>query len=380
MGSFVFFGFLFVDRNSLTKKVVPFHYGVSEDNTKNGTYTGMLDNNNLIGNPCQLQSGELLNDVSASGRNRPWVKHKLQSLGVADAYGFFEQLKKYAQRVSDCGSWLRFSSCQNGHYKRLLSASFCKCRLCVMCQWRKSLVIYHQVFKLIHEHRKSYSSDIPLLLTLTIPNPKSDELRKSLDDMQVAFKKLVDRRSFERAIRSWFKALEVTYNEEKNTYHPHFHVLLLVPKAYFDHGRGLYISQEQWLEMWRESTGIKEITQVDIRKVKKRSKHESVESISAEVSKYATKPSSYLKQTADGNFNAPPKVIKTLHYALRNRRLVGYGGLFAKLRKKLKLEDIEKASLINISEDEQVCTCPVCQSTLREELYSWNLGARGYIG
>jgi len=326
----------------------------------------------------QHRTGELLSDERKNGKQRQWDNYKLQSIGVSNAYKVMGH-DKAARLISECGSWLRFSCCPKGHHKKLLSASFCKKRLCVMCQWRKSLAIYHQVFTLIHAHREKYKSDIPLLLTLTIPNVGEGKIKDCLGDLQQSFRKLTNRNPFNRAVRSWFRGLEVTYSEDRMDYHPHYHVLLLVPKNYFDRKYDLYITQEKWLDMWRESTGNHDITQVDIRRVRKRKKGE-IEGVSAEVAKYATKPSSYIKKQPNGDYKANPAVIDTLDGALSGRRLVAFGGLFMKLRKELKLKDIEKSDLVNISEQEKQCTCPICQSTLREELYRWNLGVRSYVG
>jgi len=322
-------------------------------------------------------TGELLCDKRKNGKDRGWDKYKLQSLAVSHAYKIIGH-DRTAQIIYDCGSWLRFSSCPQGHHKQLINASFCKKRLCVMCQWRKSLAIFHQVLTLIHKHREQYKSDIPLLLTLTVPNAGEEKIADCLDDMQQSFKLLTNRSPFKKAVRSWFRGLEVTYNAERMDYHPHYHVLLLVPKKYFTRSEGLYISQEQWLELWRESTGNADITQVDIRRVRKRTKCK-IEGVAAEVAKYATKPSGYIEKQPTGDYKANPVVIDTLDRALKRRRLIAFGGLFLKIRKILKMEDIEKANLVTITEQEQSCTCPICQSTLQEELYKWNLGVRGYI-
>jgi len=334
---------------------------------------------NLVGNQAQQGTGEVLSDSRRRGKKRAWREYKQKSLAIAVAYSFFDELIKYANQISQCGSWLKFSACPHGHHKRLISAFFCRCRLCVLCQWRKSLAMFHQVFTLIHAHRKRYKSDIPLLLTLTVPNVSGDELKNELDMMQTSFKKLMKRRGVQRAVRSWFRALEVTYNSKRMDYHPHYHVLLLVPKNYFDKKYDLYIEQSGWLKMWQESIGKPEITQVDIRRVKKR-KEGAIEGITAEVAKYATKPDNYVNRLPTGEYTADKDVINILHHAMKGRRLVAFGGLFAKLRKEMKLKDIEKTNLVNITDEEQPCCCPVCQSTLREEMYKWHIGSREYIG
>lgn len=327
----------------------------------------------------QVVMGEILSDVGKSGKERKWKRYKEQSLAVSLSFFYFEELEKIAQNISSCGGYLKFVVCPAGHFRRLIRASFCRHRLCPMCQWRKSLVIFHQVLDLVHGHIEKYASDIPLLLTLTVPNVKADKLKLEIQNMQKAWEKLSRKMGFKCSIRSWFRSLEVTYNEKNDTYHPHYHVLLIVPKHYFERSRGLYISRDDWLDMWRETTGISEITQVDIRRVRKKSGNKSIEAVTAEVAKYATKPSTYLKEQEDGTFKGLNEVIKTLYWVLRGKRLLAFGGLFKGIRKELKQADIDKADLIQIEEKEHHENCPVCQWKLQEQACFWNTGFRQYM-
>jgi plasmid rolling circle replication initiator protein Rep len=322
----------------------------------------------------------LLKDVSQSGKIRPWKIRKLQNLAVAQAMRLIDELNLVAMRLEGCGTYIHFKACPNGHGKKVCLINLCGCRGCMMCDWRKSLVTYHQVLAIVHEHKKQYKSDIPLLLTLTVPNCSAEELGELITKMLRAFHTLSKRKQFKNAVRGWFRAAEVTYNEEADTYHPHFHVLLMVPKNYFVQGRGLYISRDEWLEMWQQSMKDMSITQVDIRRVKKKkSSSKVIESVVAEVAKYATKPGSYIKKNEKGEFMANPKAVLGLRVGLKNKRLHGFGGTFKEIRKRLKLEDIEKADLIKVSGEEQECKCDICQSTLLDELYTWVPGAKNYV-
>ncbi|MCQ6367113.1 protein rep, partial [Bacillus cereus] len=62
------------------------------------------------------------------------------------------------------------------------------------------------------------------------------------------------------------------------------HVLLCVDKTYFK-SKVLYIKLEEWLEMWREVTDMREITQVHIQKLELIREGNAV----AEVAKYSSK-------------------------------------------------------------------------------------------
>jgi plasmid rolling circle replication initiator protein Rep len=327
-------------------------------------------------------SPSILQDLKQSGKERPWRKNKLFSLAISKAYFSLFELKKYGGLISSCSNNLKFGSCVNvEHGKKLIEAWFCKARLCVMCQWRKSLVIRNQVLDLVHWHGEKYSTDIPLLLTLTVVNVPGDEIGRTIDLMNDAWRRLMQRKVIRKSVRSWFRSLEITYNQERQDFHPHFHALLMVPKSYFDPRRDFYVPQQEWLRLWKVSMRDDRITQIDIRTVKPR-KVGTFESLAAEVAKYATKPSSYVEERADGLLEASPLIVEDLHHALKSRRLIGFGGLFKKLREEKKMVDVEEADLVLIDENEdevkKKCPCKICGSTLLEELYRWEIGLSQY--
>jgi len=329
-------------------------------------------------NSQQKITSDSLEDLKPLGKKRSWDKNKGFSMVVSQAYFLILELKRYGELIASCGSYLKFGACGIlAHGKRLIDANFCKARLCVMCQWRKSLVIRKQVLDLVHWHREKYSTDVPLLLTLTVVNMPGCELNKAIDKMNMAWQRLMQLKVVKRSIRSWFKSLEITYSRERQDFHPHFHALLMVPESYFRRDRDFYIPHEEWLRLWRKSMRDDRITQVDIRKLKPR-KEGMLEGLAAEVAKYASKPSSYIFENSDGENETSPEVIKELHYALKGRRLIGFGGLFNEIRKEKKMIDVENADLVQIEEDETPCACKICGSTMLEELYRWDFGVRQY--
>ena len=326
----------------------------------------------------QPNAQKFLTDKSSTGKQRKWAQYKKQSLSVAETYRTFESAASFSKRMEECGAWLRFLACPSGHGMVLVAAIFCQCRLCPLCQWRRSLIMFHQVKELAHEHVKHFTSDIPLLLTLTVPNVSASELSDRIGLMQTSWNRLMKRRPVKRVCRSWFRALEITYNAECDDYHPHFHVLIMVPGSYFQRDRDLYIDRDEWLRMWQEVTGLPEITQVDIRRVKKLRKDTAVESVATEVAKYATKPGDYVRDRPNGLCEANASVVEALHVALRRRRLVAFGGKFKEYRKQLKMQDVEQSDMVHISEKEETCHCRICQSELVPEMYKWRLGLREY--
>lgn len=335
-----------------------------------------------------LDSQILLTDKIKSGKEKPWKKNKDLSSAVSKALLVTPELARYGEAMGSCGNSLTFAVCPSmEHGKSLVEAFFCKCRLCTMCQWRKSLAIQKQVLDLAHWHLEERKADVPLLLTLTVPNVPGSTINKTIDQMNAAWTKLMRRKVVDRAVISWARFFEITRNKEREDYHPHFHVLLMVPEQYFRKARGLYIHRDEWLRLWQESMGDDRITQVDIRTAKKR-KNGELEALVSEVAKYATKPFSYIEMDENGEYEADPKVVEELYYALKGRRLVGFGGLFKKIRKERKLVDIENADLVTIEEDEcsveekkskEDCKCAVCELTLINELYRWNSWVRNFF-
>jgi plasmid rolling circle replication initiator protein Rep len=165
-------------------------------------------------------------------------------------------------------------------------------------------------------------------------------------------------------------------------------MLLMVSPEYFYRKNGLYLIRDEWLRLWQESMRDNSITQVDIRRVDDKGEGK-FESIVAEVAKYATKPLSYILKNEKGEFEADPKVVETLHYALKKRRTFAFSGYFKKVWKEKKLQNIEKLDLVSVDEEEidedgvvkektPEC-CKVCNEPLVKEAYRWDRVAKEYL-
>ncbi len=321
---------------------------------------------------CQ-DTGELLDDKPN------WPKYKCRARSVIKVYEESGSKKK-AARMRQCGSTLVFRECPNGHEKRLQSANFCREKLCPMCQWRKSLMTFHQVQELCHVLHERQPSVRFVLLTLTVPNYDATELSDGLTEMFSGWQRLSQRKEVKRAVLGWFRALEVTYNSDREDYHPHFHALLAVRSKYF---ADYYITRDRWLELWQESMRDDSITQVDVRAIRPNAKRKGSDAISAaaaEVAKYATKSDDYLRKTKEG-YEADNKVILTLDSALHNRRLLAFGGVLKQIRAELKQQDVETADLVHVDgEQVNTCTCSVCGSTMWDHVYRWRPGLNNYVG
>src|SRR5699024_2104397 len=199
-------------------------------------------------------------------------------------------------------------------------------RFCTICAWKKSrkdaLALSVIMAYLKQEEKKEF-----IFLTLTAPNVPADELNDEIKHYNQSFQRLMKRKEVKQIVKGYATKLEITYNEDRDDYHPHFHVLIAVNKSYFTQTTH-YINRARWLELWQQVTKNPLITQVDVRKVSN-SKDDKV----FEVAKYSAKDSEYLVNQ---------EVFNTFYKALKGKRILSYSGLFKEAMTKFKAGDLEK--------------------------------------
>ena len=212
-------------------------------------------------------------------------------------------------------------------HKKLHKANSCKNRFCPMCAWRKARKNALKISVLMQYLREEENKEF-VFLTLTAPNVKAEELDDEIKHYNKSFQRLMQRKEVKNTVRGYVRKLEVTYNKERNDYHPHFHVILVVDKQYFNN-KNQYIKRDRWLELWQQSTKNDLITQVDIRKVKQTDNKKEV----SEIAKYSAKDTDYLEDE---------KVFDTFYKSLSGKRLIVYSGLFKDASKKYENKELEK--------------------------------------
>lgn len=72
-----------------------------------------------------------------------------ETLGTDPDYPDAAKALDKARRLAECAQWAEFERLPNGQGLRLHEASFCRVRLCPMCQWRRSLKLGDQVRKVV---------------------------------------------------------------------------------------------------------------------------------------------------------------------------------------------------------------------------------------
>ena len=323
---------------------------------------------------------KFLVDKSESGKKRDWrVKKELVEL-LEGYYNYIEHIEvrnittgktriidcsKRAKRLSECGKYLTFVKLKNGDELKLVHASFCKLRLCPMCAWRRSLKVFSQVSQIMNAIEQVEPKTRYIFATFTVKNCTANELPEVMQTMLTAYsRKLLHFVEIKKAVKGSFRALEVTYNQKTDTYHPHIHCIFAVSSSYFG-DKKYYITHSRWRELWKKAMCLDYDPQVNIKAIKKNEQKNAI----AETAKYTVKADDYIMTN---NFELSVKVVEVLDRVLYNRRLYAFTGIFAKVQRQLKLDD-ENGDLVNIGSGD-----------LRNEIvkaievYGWVIGIKNY--
>ena len=241
--------------------------------------------------------------------------------------------KNVIQNIKDCGTWMEFLADKKLEHLKLYQGVFCDNRFCPICSKRKAKKDAVQI-KIMTEYIKYELNREFILLTLTAPNVNGEQLSEEIVKYNKAFNHFMKLKKYKNVIKGYIRKLEVTYNNKKkdksyNTYHPHFHVLISVDKSYFKKN---YIKQQEWLINWQEVMDDSSITQVDVRRLKTKTKDQLDKSI-LELTKYIAKDSNYLENE---------QVFEYFYKGLKSKRQYAFGGDFKVAREKLKNGELKK--------------------------------------
>ena len=265
-------------------------------------------------------------------KNKKKKKQNLKLYKIGYSLSMQSKIKmseKTLERILDCATYLEFLADRKLEKRKLYSGIFCKNRFCPICSKRKSLNDA-LVIKVMTEYIKQEMKRRYILVTLTAPNVVGENLKDEITKYNKAIDKLFKRHKYKKAVKGYLRKLEVTYNKNSETYHPHFHVLISVNSRYFV-DKNEYIKRDEWLIDWQNAMEDSSITQVDVRRVKMANLKEIDKSI-LELTKYVAK---------DSNFLLSEKVFKYFYNGLRGKRMYSFGGDFKIARDKFKKGELD---------------------------------------
>lgn len=242
-----------------------------------------------------------------------------------------------------CGSYIETQN------EKVVSANFCRQRICPMCQRRRSLDVAANTREIV-DYLTANGGRKFLHLVLTVPNVGLCNLDETITRMYKASSKFFKDKKIVNKFKGVMRCLEVTYNSRigyidgdvdggltiiGNAFHPHLHCLVSVGKSY---GSGKnYIKQADLLELWRSYYGDERITQLHVAAVKD-------DGAVSEVAKYCVKPLE--NDRPDYELSVVTEAIFT---ALHGRRLIQLYGDFKDAARKLKIDiDAEKPTSVEV--------------------------------
>jgi plasmid rolling circle replication initiator protein Rep len=235
--------------------------------------------------------------------------------------------------IFNCGSFITFFADETLEKKKVNKSNFCKNRFCPLCAWRKAKKDSLKISVLLKYIQEELGYEF-IFLTLTAPNVAGSDLSDEIKKYNKSFKNLMQLKEVKKITKGYVRKLEVTYNQERNDYHPHFHVMIAVNKSYFKSRD--YIKKRQWLELWKECMGDSSITQVDVRKM-----DTSDSNAIAEIAKYGAKDSDYM---------ISQEVFDMFYKALKGKQLLTYSGVFKESLKLFNDGELDKYKELDLTE------------------------------
>ena len=353
----------------IEKEIAEKYQPKKNDGIRTAKLFSYLKESDLLAPPPEIQEvldkkkAELCSDGQAGGLSAYRASLIVKEFSAdLEAPGWVNPSKvrpvSHLRRLFGCGTYLEFSHGKNG--RALDFANFCHDRFCSCCNWRRSLKVYSQIKSVmanLEPEKYNY-----LFLTLTQKNCGAadlTELKQECDRLFAGWRWLYRNsplfhktRKRDRIVCGTIRSFEITYNGDNNTFHPHFHVILAVPRDYFDIYKDYYTTAAEWAEEWACALDLNYLPNVDVRRLRPDQSSDGVtyNKAVAEISKYATKITDVLRY----NKKQGASILAALAYALRGRRLLALTGCFRDAFQALKEDDSEAddADLIHMDNDD----------------------------
>lgn len=241
-----------------------------------------------------------------------------------------------AERICSCGNYIEVKTpiiddVPDPKRSKVSKANFCRDRLCPMCAWRLAVRNFANLLKVTEVIK--YGGNQLVFGTLTIPNCKGEQLGDLITYLKESLVRLRRKKAFTKAFNGYFLKVEVTYKKETDEYHPHIHLLLSADNDYFTN-KDKYLSTEQLVKLWGSCTD-------DLLFSYNRRTHQDLKGFMAWFEKVDDEKKSLneLAKYSVKSFEVIEESVDTFAYELNGVRLITYYGSFAKVHKKLRLDD-----------------------------------------
>lgn len=183
-----------------------------------------------------------------------WQKHKKMAVLVArhlraagnGATVTEDSMTRRAALMANCADRVFYNVHEDGSLT-YGGTWLCRDRLCPVCAWRLSIKRLGEMMETVKVLAEKEPETKAIHVTLTVRNCAVDELRAVIKQISEGFARLRRRRLWTDYIRGYMRSIEVTFNAETGEYHPHIHVIAIVPGTYTRQ-----INIGDWVDMWRD--------------------------------------------------------------------------------------------------------------------------------
>lgn len=304
-----------------------------------------------------------MEDIIAQNTEKiKWTNHKKAANEMAVRLaGISSFPRNRANRMRECSGQIEIRYCPSCGKSHTIAGSKCRDRFCPMCNWRLSLQRYAQMQAVINELRpkmEQFNSKVALV-TLTIRNVSVQQLRKTIAGMSKAWDGFRNTKAFKHCL-GWARSVEVTYNPDKNTMHPHYHVLMI----YDTPDINMQQEEKRILKAWKASNNLSYDPQVNVREAYSKTDRDSIAAAAGEAFSYSIRAKD-TEMMPDGVLGRFAKEVSGLRFA-------SYGGEVKKIRAKLKLSD-------ELEEEDHRSGICECGSKMEELVLVWAAGGYRYL-
>lgn len=329
----------------------------------------------------------------ANNRIKAWEIHKAASTRIADKFyaifhlyktlcqaeqatGNDEKAYEYqniavkfyerGQRMYNCANFILHGKCPDCGRTHTSSAMLCRDRVCPTCNWRLSLqqaVEMQNTLALIND----LSAYKAAFFCVTLKNCAPEDLKGTLERMAAAWNRMLNRKKPKRDFLGWARRVEITYNHNTRTFHPHYHVILLVRA---DHPDSLYDMNLLIRDYWKSALRLDYDPVTDFEWIEDLTAGGLDENATPQLHKAILETFKYTVKD-DELASMPLELFRQFVEQIQSKRLTAYGGVIKEARAQLEYTDD--------LDNEQQSACGECSNPiLNRVIYKWSFASNTY--
>lgn len=306
-----------------------------------------------------LKLSQLCEDMAETAQEEQRDKDALILRANAEIY------KKRSYRMKECARFVTFNICPECNRSIGSSATLCRDRVCPTCAWRLSAQQSAEMLQTL-----AYITDIDeytaVFLTLTVQNCDVNQLAPTLEMMSSAWHRMLARKKNKEIIAGSARSVEITYNHKANTFHPHFHAILLLENCSMTMGElNLYFNKQ-----WQSAARLIYQPITDLRAIENK---KLLENNTSDAEKYKNAILETFKYTIKDDTLAEMPLSTFRYYidGIQNKRLVSYTGIIKEARTKLEFSE-------ELQDEQEIKKCDECSTEMISAVYRWSFRHNTY--